>query len=69
MGDVIRETINLPRGKHIRVVGLAGGDSLNFDMYDTTGDVVCSEPDREQARRLRDALDRFLAAGEGVSSE
>lgn len=61
MGDVIRETIDLPRGKRVRVVGLEGGETLNVDVYDANGDVVFTEPTREQVAALRDALDRFLS--------
>lgn len=61
MDNVIRETIGLPRGKRVRVVGLVGGETLNVDIYDANDDAVFTEPTREQARALRDALNRFLS--------
>lgn len=61
MDNVIRETIALPRGKRLRVVGLAGGETLNVDVYDSNDDVVFTEPTRAQVEALRAALDRFLA--------
>ena len=62
MDNVIRETIDLDRGKRVRVVGVIGGSSLNVDVYDANGDVVFTEPTAEHARALRDLLDRFLGA-------
>lgn len=61
MDNVIREATDLGQGKRVRVVGLIGGDSLNVDVYDANGDVVFTSPTREQARALRDLLDRFLS--------
>lgn len=52
-------TIQVGRGRTVRVVGQAGADRLNVDIH-AAGDVTCSELTQGEARQLRDALDAFL---------
>lgn len=59
MTGVVNEGIPAVRGQVLSVVGQVGGDRLNLDIR-AHDEIVCTELDRDAARRLRDALDAFL---------
>lgn len=57
--DTVNERIPIGRGRTVSVVGRVGADRVNLDVAAAT-DVMCSELTRDEAGRLRDALDAFL---------
>lgn len=57
--DTVNERIPVGRGRMVSVVGRVGAERVNLDVA-TADDVMCSELTRDEAGRLRDALDAFL---------
>ena len=65
---LIRETVNVRRGKRIRLVGHKGGTSINLDIH-SGHDVTCAEIDQEAAQRLVHLLGEFLRAPAGSGED
>jgi len=57
--QAVNERIPIGRGRTISIVGRVDGAHVNVDIA-TDADIMCSELTRDEAERLRDALDVFL---------